>query len=499
MNDMRFTIYVNDATTVLTHSPDGWQDMVTKLERSETYYGMLNEYSVNLKFPKEGAEQIRQAFYTELWYTIPTIKIERLDKFTGQYVEIVTLEFDMATFEDYHTYIQCTCIKGGLARLLKVNGSTEFTVGEITTDRFRFYRPALTTRDVEYYTLSRVAELLFAKLIDGGSYAIDTTLLDDYDATMVLTTGRAIREQSVGDVQLTFEQFFKIINAIKPIGIKIEDVGGTETLIFVDRPDLYDSTTDIDTVELGENFQVKLHQANIARYFELGYDTQDYEDATSIRYEIAVTSKFKVDIPNLTNVMDLKCPIRADVYGMYDIWDTAEGNEDALFLVCVYDDPSSIYLTPEPGTTTDISDPAIAAYNVRISPRRLLQAHKPWIDCMAWPLFGSQCNFVSGGLNIANLTTDLTTELSNVYAEGVGFELEEPTIFKPVLFVIDATVDSDFYDKVKANPYGVVTFAYEGNNYRGFVQNLSYKMYGSKYISVDLLCTFDTDLTKLIR
>ena len=501
MNDLRFILTYNQTAYTLANSPNGWEAMDVKLERSERYYGVFNEYSANIQFVGDGAEIVRTAFYTDLWIEIPTLEIQRRNRYTNTYDNVYTFELDMSTFNDTPEQVSVMGIKGGLARLIKANETTVHQFGELTSDQVKFYRGA-TSRQVEYYDLNRVMEMLFDKVTEGGytagTYGLDTTLLDAYESEIVVITGRSLREQSIGDLKMSFEMFFKIINSIKPVGLTIETIDGKETLTFVDRADLF-LQSEVDTIELGESFSLKPYTPYMVRNIVAGYSTNDYEDTTAQNYEFCVEANFNLPISNITNTYDIKCPIRADVYGMYEIWDTTDGQEDEMFILCVEDDPDSSYLRPDVGRVYNENLTNITALNVLVSPKRSVIAHKPWIESMADHLEGFSLGFVSGGLQLKYLTTQIEYLISELIDEGSGYELEAPSIFKPYIFSIDGTVETDFFDNVKTTPYGYITFTYEGVDYSGFIINLSYRAYGNKYVQCDLLCLPTTDLTTLIR
>ena len=131
MRDLQFIITINGVPITLQHAPDGWDDALIQTERSMTYYGMFRSFSIPLKFVKDGAKILRQAFYyfngeieqASSYEAKVTILINKLNKISLVYEQLFTGEFDFSTFKDTLDYVEINIIDGGLTSIIKAKAS----------------------------------------------------------------------------------------------------------------------------------------------------------------------------------------------------------------------------------------------------------------------------------------------------------------------------------------------------------------------------------------
>ncbi|MFZ4705550.1 MAG: hypothetical protein ACOYMF_06025 [Bacteroidales bacterium] len=144
--DLQFTLIKDGNRFILEHSPIGWNDEIIRPERNmDKYYGMFRTFTIPLKFVKDGATLIRQAFY--LWNAMENsssyealmfIEIAKLNKLTLEYGQPFRGELNFSTFIDESGYVTITVIEGGLSAIIKAK---EAQVVELTlpTDQVMKY------------------------------------------------------------------------------------------------------------------------------------------------------------------------------------------------------------------------------------------------------------------------------------------------------------------------------------------------------------------------
>ena len=137
MNDLRFILTYNSISTTLSSSPDGWDTLKGLLERSTDKRGALNNTVVSLQFVKEGAEIIRDAYYSKGISATVTVEVQKRDWKTNTYSTKYTGEIDMAEITDNENGVSCQLIPTGLMRIWKENGTTEY---ELPTDTNRILK-----------------------------------------------------------------------------------------------------------------------------------------------------------------------------------------------------------------------------------------------------------------------------------------------------------------------------------------------------------------------
>jgi hypothetical protein len=128
MIDLRFYLTYNGATTLLTNSPDGWNDEAVKWERDMKYFGMFRKFTIPLQFVRDGAKIVRTAFYTYGINADVQITVEKRNIYTNQFVSKYTGILDFATFKDTWDYVEIMCNENGLSYDVKRLESTKFDI-----------------------------------------------------------------------------------------------------------------------------------------------------------------------------------------------------------------------------------------------------------------------------------------------------------------------------------------------------------------------------------
>ena len=128
MKEFEFILMDGTVETKLTHAPAGWEDIQVTYTRHSVYFGLFRTFGVALKFVLDGAEYLREKYYTFGMERIIGIRINRLDKITLKYNLFYEGEIDFSTWSDQGEYVEVSIVDGGLNRLLKANEKTVYSI-----------------------------------------------------------------------------------------------------------------------------------------------------------------------------------------------------------------------------------------------------------------------------------------------------------------------------------------------------------------------------------
>lgn len=613
MNDLQFSIIYGtpSVTTILQHSPDGWADNFIEVERSKDYYGFTTSYIPKLQFVKDGAELLRNIFYTNYNYAkIAYLKVEKLDKINLTYSQIFYGEFKFDTFKDDLYCVNITIAEGRLAQLLKKNIDTSYSlvplIGDISYRRnpslpnlttainivtlfyFLFKKvctngngygytftgittPTTANGDYEiigeyngdnyyvnengyvmyipmtgalagkwiiypgyYPSESYIGNRFYSNTgIVGPWYAwgswdvglmypnittpefnFDVSIFNSYINELVITTGFWIRTEDSGiidypNISMTLNDFYKSMRAVASVGMSIELISGIETLVFKKIADFFDDSTEIENVGIvDDTFELSLHEKCV-NSVKIGYPEKSYEFTQDI-CETNSTSIYTVGIRKFAAQMDLMSSFRGDGSGIIDI-ELGSVNDEDIFFVWLADSGLGYYkkkFTWCRRISNNLT--MIPLVNAIISPERNMIANKDLITSFTYGVEYDKYNLtVSTTIKSKKDNNTYKNVIDCEYSldggttylrEREGLLLSDGTRFLlPFTFTFTCQVSDTFLDKIKATPYGYITFNVNGNNFKGFIEKLKFKPTGKSQCNFTLISTADNDLTKLIR
>ena len=125
---LKYTLTYNNQATVLEHAPRGWESSNMETERSSTFYGVSRSYTFPLEFVKEGAEILRNAYYSDGIESLVTIKVEKYDYVACTYVTEFEGEINFGVWTDDLVTVKTNAIEGSNHRLLKANENTKYEI-----------------------------------------------------------------------------------------------------------------------------------------------------------------------------------------------------------------------------------------------------------------------------------------------------------------------------------------------------------------------------------
>lgn len=497
MKDLIFILSNGASSLTLTHSPDGWDDTLVRYERSTKYWGLFRSFTVQLKFVKEGATYLRNEFYTNGVSALVTCQIKRLNKITLEYYTAYTAEVDFATFKDEDHTVSVNLVEGGLSKLIKNKAGTEYVISEEEWDgSFQF--GTYVYNDVVYWQLINVFSMLVEKITD-GEFGVKSNFLSSKENVFVIA--KYFDTTSFDSfVKTSLDDFFKSINAAFCLGMGIEIIEGVETLV-IEPVEYFFDTENITHFSSINDFRLSVLDDLHFNSIKIGFPEQTYGDDTEYsggEKEANTYSIFTTPILNITKEIDLTSKYRGDITGILEFSEKNEPvqiEDNFLITLMVHPTiPGKFYFHKGLIRKKD-SIFEYDFYNVELSPRRLLNNHKEFIEsCLNCQ--GSDVIFTAGG-NKQHLNE---TKGLDWIEEYTGFTLAAPSIFLPYAFEITVPLaPGDFNSIVGGESLGVITFDYQGNTYKGYILDIKVKLAGRGEVEFKLLASYDNDLTTLIR
>lgn len=143
----------------------------------------------------------------------------------------------------------------------------------------------------------------------------------------------------------------------------------------------------------------------------------------------------------------------------------------------------------DPDVSTEIKD---SVFNVRLSPKRILLRHGPWLAGCLYGYAPGSLTFSSANRNKEMIAGGIT-EKSNVPIADLGTPM-----FIPKYFEFDTISAADMVDDLEDNPNPVYEPTWDNANYKGFFIRGGIALNDREEQTFKLLCTPDTDLLNLI-
>lgn len=113
---------------------DGWQDAQVAFKRSENYWGAFREYSLPVKFVKDGAKILRYVVYTKGFTGTCIVLIEKLNRSSRQYEYWYDGYADFSQMDDQEDYFSVTLLERGLVGIIKNREDVEYEIPLVGSD-----------------------------------------------------------------------------------------------------------------------------------------------------------------------------------------------------------------------------------------------------------------------------------------------------------------------------------------------------------------------------
>jgi hypothetical protein len=133
-------------------------------------------------------------------------------------------------------------------------------------------------------------------------------------------------------------------------------------------------------------------------------------------------------------------------------------------------------------------------FNIRLSPARLTEKHKPWLNSVFFQQAGLNLKFLSTEKN----RTFKTVKGSVTVDEDADVTIGTQRLFKPVYFDFENEVPADLVETLESNPNRGFTTSWYGHNLTGILLKAALAPNTLEEQSYKLLCGPDEDLSKLL-
>jgi len=119
----------------LETSPDGWKDTLVRYGTNTTYMGLFRDFTVPLRFAKDGAKILRHLRWTYGKEVIAYLAISRLDRasYPHNYEAWYVGELDFSEYKQTFIGVDMRVMEGGLSKLLKAYENTVYEI-PVNTD-----------------------------------------------------------------------------------------------------------------------------------------------------------------------------------------------------------------------------------------------------------------------------------------------------------------------------------------------------------------------------
>lgn len=348
---------------------------------------------------------------------------------------------------------------------------------------------------------------VFDKLIEkmnGSPYPTQSFLLKEWEQ-LCITSGDAIRGIQEPKMKISFKDFFNAINSVLNAGFGIEN-----NKAILERKD-YFFKPNLQAVNVGEikDFLLETYENFIYSSIKAGYPDKTYDELNG-REEVNSTQIYTTPITRIQKEFNLLSTIRADIYGieflrtsLKDSDSTDNEADNDLFFIKIKPnpEPGEVYYLPERSEaylSIDGLSAEDSAYNLDITPKKNLLRHANFLHGMLDKLDGYQIKFASADKNVDLTTVDLNgkvvSERANVEISTLGDKL-----FLPYLATITTKLPKNTLELMDNFPTGYVKFTYNGDEYTGFMMDVSVDVSKNSQREFKLLLTPLNNLAKLIH
>lgn len=350
-----------------------------------------------------------------------------------------------------------------------------------------------------------VAQKLLDKMT-GGGYSFSSIYLNTVWENLLTTSGDAIRGFDNPKLKLSWVDFFTSYNV--PCNLSS---GIRNNVLFIERKQaVYQSTIQ---QHLGDatGLSIEVSKDLLCNSLKIGYPNTDTEEVNG-RDEFNVTQTYTSPLTRVTKVLELVSKIRGSMYeieltriNLDGRTTTDDSNDNSPFFLHVEKtatigtgtEPSTFYkLLREIYTSiSGIIDPA-TAFNIGISPKRCLIAHGNYLRSIFYGMEGGKLIFQTSDKNSELITIKDGTTISEKGDIVIG-ELEAP-LFIPLEFKFTSPMAANIIEVMEAGPDGTFSFTYDGATLYGFPLEVGIQPANRPAQETTLLCSPQTDLTKLI-
>ena len=228
-------------------------------------------------------------------------------------------------------------------------------------------------------------------------------------------------------------------------------------LIFRHRTDIFKPEI-IKTLDNVNNLSFQFDESKVFSDVEIGYSKKDYENDNSALNEFNFTNYYKTDCDLSEQTLSLKCPYRADCYGIEELLvknrdeESTGSDNDVFIIIASASEPIDGCWQIDRSVTVQNAYTE-TVFNAAIAPNIIVKNNEEYIGCFAVSL-----KFTSSDGN------------SDAVIGGVAMSSNlsiTKHLFKAGRISID-TDDHHFPEQWD----GIIQFAYAGKTYNGYLDSI---------------------------
>lgn len=114
--------------TLLNYSPDGWDNSLIQRGRHDIYHSLKSNFTTQLSFVKDGADIIKNIYYTQGFEGVCTLEILQLQPSTQTYLSIFLGNLDFSTFQDDSPFVKILASESSFWEMIKANEKTDYEI-----------------------------------------------------------------------------------------------------------------------------------------------------------------------------------------------------------------------------------------------------------------------------------------------------------------------------------------------------------------------------------
>lgn len=549
--ELRYTIINGMYSNVLHHSPIGWDKTIINVERSLKTWGITRTYSVELRFPKDGATLLRSCFYNRLVNPV-YLQIEKYDKIYMQYRIIYTGLIDFQDYEDSEVEVKVSVIDTNLTAIIKKYFSDTVDLARrsqrsvnrtyVLNQDDKLYTSLYSdkTRPVQAVKLSSVIYSIFYQMkeVTPEKFGIDLQAIYDIEdntgnrAFPVITTERAVSgvyytedpesdpdfvyagySHELDSLTTSFESITTNIFNLFGLSWSVVVVDGVETLKFNSLAETFPATVFKEIDNIGN---IVIRTAKDVIYGEVfaGFEYQPTSDvfdfnngSGTTQYDVnrEIVSSVKYDLNNKTSgneTFDMRSTWLADWFSFinkYFVNQTETGIDDIIYIYYVKEYDGILCHVKDNKIDAVSGITTVGAGCDQLSTRHLIENTKGLIKSLA----------IQPTITISYLE-HYPTEIENFITENYPDEIPKKEFsdisiadnehyFVPVEVEFDGIIQDidiiDIYDPANS----LYQFDFDGVTFKGYLIKAEINVSGKTKGKFTLLLHSENDLTKLIR
>lgn len=324
------------------------------------------------------------------------------------------------------------------------------------------------------------------------STTVSSVFLNTVRKDLIFTSGSAIREIADAKIKMSFSDFWKTLYSLNDIGMGT-DSGSfkLETAVSFMRP--------LQIFDVGNvnNYSNAPALELMGNSVSIGYDDGNTDEENG-REEYNSGQVWALPLTRVDGELDWMSIARADQYGIeqmrvkFNVSKTAtsdnKSDNDTFMIDCnpVFEGSYTPILGSQLGFVSGLSYP-LTAYNLLLSPKHNMLNHSGYLRSILdlqdgrFIEFGSAeknatINVTNGGVNVDEDRSIQVSSLSGKY-------------FRPIIFTINAKLPIEALQRMDANPFGYVTFNYNGIEGNGYIMEYDINLNNNEASEMKLLAT----------